>query len=278
MSSPDSPPFDKDSWFDKFRRTVFRLVGPKVYWMLRRLMVLIAPFNDSVRSGQLRSAVTGKVVDRAGHPIPWLTYSAIAFLDTLDVAGRNVLEFGSGSSTLWWQDRVESVTAFEADKAWVEQMRTKVAKNVTLIPMPTDPKDRTHKAINLDTFLKEQLGDRLFDIIVIDGADRLGTARSSLKFLAPDGMVVVDNSDTGMNPDGEHAMLDIYREAGLCRVDFYGLGPSIMFPQCTSIAFPAGSWAFRGTQNTAWLKPFNRKTYGYAIGRTNFAAVADDGS
>lgn len=252
-------------------------LGPKAYWLLRRLMVLAAPFNDAVRSGQFRSAVTGKVVDRNGEPLPWLTYSAIHFLGSLDYTGRRVLEFGSGSSTMWWQSRVDSVVSFEADKAWMDGMAPKVAPNVRLLPLPTDPNDITHKAPSIIAYLAEHLGDdEKFDVIVIDGADRLGTARASLKYLADDGIVVVDNSDTGIGADGRIALLDIYREAGLQRVDFYGLGPSILFPQCTSVAFREGSWAFSGTQNTSWLKPFNRQMYGHADIKTSFAAVIEE--
>lgn len=253
-------------------------IGPKAYWLLRRLMVLAAPFNDAVRSGQFRSAVTGKVVDRSGEPLPWLTYSAIHFLGSLDLSTRRVLEFGSGSSTLWWQSRVDSVVSFEADRAWMDQMAPKVGPNVSLLPLPTDPDDITHKAPNVVAHLEEHLGDAIFDVIVIDGADRLGTARASLQYLAKDGIVIVDNSDTGIGPDGRIALLDIYRDAGLQRVDFYGLGPSILFPQCTSVAFRDGSWAFNGAQNTTWLKPFNRQTYGYADIKTSFSAVAEDRS
>ena len=260
---------------DNFRKAAFMRFSPRLYWLLRRLVCLVAPLVDSFRSGQLRSAVTGKVVNRRGEPLPWLTYPAIDFLGTLALHDKRVLEFGSGYSTLWWAKRAESVISFEADQRWMNSLT--MPSNATVIPLATDPNDRFHRTVGVEKFLKETLGDQRFDVIVIDGVDRVGTARASLPYLAEGGIVVVDNSDSHMLGDGTMPILEVYREAGLRRVDFYGLGPSILFPQCTSIAFREGAFAFDGRQDTLWLKPFERKSYGNpdVEFNTGFIAVAD---
>jgi hypothetical protein len=260
---------------DSFRRAVVPHVSPRLYWLLRRLLAVVAPFVYAVNSGQLRSALTGKVVDRRGGPLPWLTYPAIDFLGSLDFTGKRVLEFGSGYSTLWWAQRADSVTSFEADQRWMSSMASKMPANATVLALPTDPDDKYHRTIGVEEFLREKLGDQRFDVIVIDGVDRVGTARASLPYLADGGIVVVDNSDSHMMPDGSMPLLDVYRGAGMKRVDFYGLGPSILFPQCTSIAYHEGAFAFGGGQDTSWLKPFARRSYGSVDFQSGFAPVAD---
>lgn len=260
---------------DAFRKAVVPRVSPQLYFLLRRLVCLISPLVQAVRSGQLRSAVTGKVVDRRGEPLPWLTYPAIDFLGSLSLEGKRVLEFGSGYSTLWWAKHAESVLSFEADRRWMDSMAHRMPPNATVLPLPTDPTDRFHRTVAVDKLLADTLGDQRFDVIVIDGVDRVGTARASLPYLAAGGIVVVDNSDSHMLGDGTMPLLEVYREAGMKRVDFYGLGPSILFPQCTSIAYHDGAFAFGGGQDTLWLKPFERKSYGNVEFDSGFTAVAD---
>jgi hypothetical protein len=58
-------------------------------------------------SGWLRSKAAGRPMDLFGHPLPWYTYAAIAFLDgTRDRPGSRinrkmrVFEYGCGQSTL----------------------------------------------------------------------------------------------------------------------------------------------------------------------------------
>ena len=265
-------------WLDSFRRSFVPHVSPRVYWILRRILCVFAPLIYAVRSGQVRSAVTGKVVDRHGSPLPWLTYPAIDFLGSLDYSGKKVLEFGSGYSTLWWAERADSVTSLEADQRWMESMAGKTPANATVLALPTDPNDRFHRTVNVDAFLAEHIGGQQFDVIVIDGVDRVGTARAALPYLADHGIFVTDNSDTYVQGDGGMPLLDIFREASMKRVDFYGLGPSILFPQCTSIMFRDGAFAFDGEQNTIWLKPFERNRYGDVKFHSGFTAVADAGT
>jgi hypothetical protein len=260
---------------DTFRRRFVPHVSPRVYWILRRLVCIFAPLFYAVQSGQLRSAVTGKVVDRRGMPLPWLTYPAIDFLGSLDYTGKKVLEFGSGYSTLWWAKRVDSIVALEADQRWMAGMADRMPSNATVLALPTDPNDRYHRTVDVDAFLAEHVGGQKFDVIVIDGVDRVGTARASLPYLAEGGFFVTDNSDSHMQPDGAMPLLDVFREAGMKRVDFYGMGPSILFPQCTSIMFFDDTFAFEGKQNTSWLKPFARKTYGNVEFQSGFTPVAE---
>lgn len=52
--------------------------------------------------GQFKTIKNWECVDKDGNPIPWYTYPAIEFLNSLDFSSKNVFEYGTGNSTLWW--------------------------------------------------------------------------------------------------------------------------------------------------------------------------------
>lgn len=247
------------SALDSIRAALPRLVPASAYRYLRRVFaLLITPWASSWRSGHLRSAATGKIVDAAGNPLPWYTLPAVDFLSSLKLEGRAVLEFGSGYSSMWWAKRVGSVVTFEANSAWLGQVQSWIPASVELHPLPTD---ENGKSRGLPERLARVLGSRRFDVIVIDGADRLGCAEASHRFLKDNGIIIFDNSDTFRDEHGRSPILDLLRSCGFGRVDFYGLAPGNLFPHCTSLLFRDGSFAFAGIQDTLWVKPFDRAKY-----------------
>src|ERR1700730_8324305 len=95
----------------------FKAVFPRFVWTRIRAIstALITPFVFSRSSGHFKSSLKEKAVDRHGHPLPWYTYSCIELLRHRDFAGRRILEFGSGQSTLWWASRADRVVSIEGD-------------------------------------------------------------------------------------------------------------------------------------------------------------------
>ena len=64
---------------------------------------------------------------------PWITFGAIMALEKIlaDSKGRfNILEMGSGGSTLFFQNRCASLVSFEDDPQWVEKVKEKINKRV----------------------------------------------------------------------------------------------------------------------------------------------------
>lgn len=49
---------------------------------------------------------------------PWLTHPAMDVIKSWDLADKNVLEWGSGLSTIWWADKCKYVMAIEANAKW----------------------------------------------------------------------------------------------------------------------------------------------------------------
>ncbi|HAY39752.1 MAG TPA: FkbM family methyltransferase, partial [Desulfobacteraceae bacterium] len=73
----------------------------------------------------------------------------------------------------------------------------------------------------------------IFNIIVIDGRDRVNCAKNSLKALKGDGVIIWDNSEREYYQEGYSYLI----QNGFRRLDFEGLGPIGIREWCTSIFY-----------------------------------------
>lgn len=204
---------------------------------------VLTPVAFSARSGHFRSALRARAVDAAGRALPWYTYPAIEFLSRQDYAGRRVLEWGAGHSTVWWSARAASVLAFDSDPNWVRWVRTAA------------PAAAVHQVPDDLTGVDAYLAGGMFDLIVIDGLDRYRCARRSADLLADGGAVVFDNSEGYWGPEGQYPILDLFRSQGFQRVDFYGFAPGVFWPHCTSLFFRSRCFLFAGAAPPMRMTP-----------------------
>ncbi len=119
---------------------------------------------------------------------PWVTAGAMTFLEefVVRVPDADVLEFGSGGSTIWFSTRVGSLLSFEHDPGWAQAIRT------ALIDVP-----------NVDLRLLERpyfnhifdFKDDSFDLVLVDGRDRVECARLAKRVLRPGGIMMVDDTN-----------------------------------------------------------------------------------
>jgi hypothetical protein len=185
------------------------------------------------REGFLRSAWMQRCIDADGHAVPWFTYPAIEYLKQLDFTGKDVFEYGSGHSTIFWGGRARSVVAVEHNPRWHEFVRSRVGLNCRVV-LETDL-ERYVEAIS-----SHGVASR-YDVIVIDGlVDRRARAKGAvlaLGALRPGGMVIVDNADS---LPGTCRLL---RQGGLIEVDMSGLGPCNGYAWTTSL-FLSRDFAF----------------------------------
>lgn len=171
----------------------------------------------------LRSAAMQQAVDADGRAVPWYTYPAIEYLRQLDFTGKQVFEYGSGNSTIFWGASAERVVSAEEDEAWYATLGPKLPANCELI-LETD------LARYVDVIRRYPGG---FDVIVVDGASRgrtrLKCSRAALECLRPGGLIILDNSD--WLPESSRLL----RESGLIQVDMTGFVPINGNTQTTSL-------------------------------------------
>ena len=132
---------------------------------------------------------------------PWLTTDAITHLKKIMELQKTpkILEFGCGYSTIWFANNYEcELVSIEHDIKWYNDIFKKIKdnKNVSLILKPS-------QEISLGSDLLEHsyaptcdiYEDEYFDIVLIDGRNRVDCFKHSEKVLKKGGIMILDNSE-----------------------------------------------------------------------------------
>lgn len=161
--------------------------------------------------GQYRTMRKWECCDKNGNPIPWYTYPAIEFLNSIDMTGYNVFEYGSGFSSLYYADKAKHVTSVEDNEEWYSKLDIKNRNNLNVYLMKDDD-----YASSISKFQKE------FDLIVIDGVLRPDCVEPVLTYVKKNScsMIIFDNSDWYPN-----SIRRISSNLNWVRVPFRGFGP-----------------------------------------------------
>ena len=173
--------------------------------------------------GWFRSAWKESSVSKNGNPIPWITYAAIYFLENKINKGHSVYEYGSGNSTLWWAKKAKSVISVENDKFWQQKVSKTLPKNAQVIFRPLGKE--------YSNSISEQKNN--FDIVIVDGRQRVDCALASVNKLNNKGIIVWDNSDRDRYKSG----IQKIEKKGFKRIDFYGPAPIDNMAAVTSVFY-----------------------------------------
>ncbi|HCC80514.1 MULTISPECIES: SAM-dependent methyltransferase [Methylophaga] len=173
--------------------------------------------------GQRRSIKYDKCLDKKGQEIPWYTYPAYEYLNSLDFKDLDILEFGSGASSTWWAERAKSVTSIEHNKEWYEIVKQRQTNNLKIIFAETE-----EKYISAGNFEK-------YDVVVIDGQYRHACAKNLKNIIKGEGLIILDNADR--HPTTAKLLRETYN---LLQVDMHGFGPINDYTWTTSLFFSRG--------------------------------------
>ena len=196
----------------------------------------------SYQYGQRKSIKHGRCLDEKDKEIPWYTYPAYEYLNSLNFEEMDILEFGSGASSSWWAERSKSVTSIEHDKEWFEIVKKRKSDNLKIILAETE-----QQYISTGEFSK-------YDVIIIDGQYRHACAENLLSLTKPTVLVILDNADR--YPTTAKLLRENYN---LLQVDMHGFGPINEYTWTTSLFF---SRDFN-------IQPKNERLPAYSIGSLN---------
>lgn len=138
-------------------------------------------------ASSIRIKLTG---ERA--PCPWISYDATVQLEKM-LAQRecNVLEFGSGMSTIWFATRAKGVTSVEHDLEWFTKVECELKSLATRYSNIEYKLAQDKTAYT--TFKAE--GDETFDILLVDGPWRADCLKHHMHKVSSGGIIYVDNTD-----------------------------------------------------------------------------------
>lgn len=160
-----------------------------------------------------------------GDPLPWVTYSFIDFITPRVLPNMRIFEYGSGSSTLFYAKRVKEVVSVEHDQAWFEKIKGSKPANAELIYCALKPDgEYARKAASLD---------RPFDLIIVDGRDRVNCCKYGVSALSSNGVIVLDDSE---RPEYQPAR-DFLISSGFRELSFSGISPGLFYLKATSVFY-----------------------------------------
>lgn len=166
-----------------------------------------------------------QAMDQHGEPLPWVTYSFIDFIKPRLDRDFSIFEYGSGSSTLFYAKRVRRVVSVEHDEAWYNKIVKTKAQNAEMIFSKLETGgEYSRKAATL--------GEQ-FDIIIVDGRDRVNCCISSAAALTPAGVIVLDDSE---RPEYDKARTFL-TNAGFKELSFSGISPGLFYLKATSVFY-----------------------------------------
>lgn len=178
------------------------------------------------KTGWKISVSINQSVDDKKNAIPWFTYPSIRFLEGRLTNKLNVFEYGSGNSTIWLSKRTKKVDSVEHDKSWFDFIYPKISK--------IDNVNYAYKNLENKEYANSILESRdKYEVIIIDGRDRINCCKASLQRLTVDGLIIWDNSDRGKHKEAYKLLED----KGFKRLDFWGIGPIGINEWCTTVFY-----------------------------------------
>ncbi len=180
-----------------------------------------------VSIGWFNAFDTQQAIDANGDALPWVTYSFIDFIKNRLNKQQQVFEYGSGSSTLFYAARVAKVVSVEHDEAWFNKISGSKPANADMIFTKLERGGEYSKKAAL-------LGDK-FNIIIVDGRDRVNCCKESVVALTADGILVLDDSE---RPEYEEARVFL-KQKGFKEISFSGISPGLFYLKATSVFYKA---------------------------------------
>lgn len=163
-------------------------------------------------------------IDKNYNPLPWFTYPSIEFIKERLKINFIVYEYGCGNSTLWFANYVAKIVSIEHDRLWYNRIIQKLPTNVDIYCASIDTNEYENHILSTPF---------LYDIIIIDGRKRILATKNALKKLNPKGIIIFDNSERTEYTEA----LQIIKDSGFKRIDFWGMGPIIHMKTCTTIFY-----------------------------------------
>lgn len=159
------------------------------------------------------------------EPIPWVTYSFIDFIADRIQKEHTVFEFGSGNSTIYYAQRAQKVVSVEHDKAWFDKISLSTPANSEMIYCELQKNGDYSK-------MPESLGLK-FDIIIVDGRDRVNCCLHSLGALTEQGVVILDDSER----EQYAVAISFFKQEGFRELSFSGISPGLFYRKSTSVFY-----------------------------------------
>ena len=191
---------------------------------------LVASQSSELRkSGWFESVGASQPIAKDGSVVPWMNYAIVDLFKERLNDGLSMFEYGSGFSTCFFAARVKSIKSVEYDEQWHEKVVQMVPSNASVVFEPYDESPTYREAILRD--------EDSYDVIVIDGQDRVGCIRVASDRLSQQGVIVLDDSDRDYYQRG----FDHMNQRGYRSLSIAGMKPGSASRHQTTIFYRDGN-------------------------------------
>ena len=132
---------------------------------------------------------------------PWIHENVIKMLEEKINKDTKILEFGSGYSTLFFQNLANNLTSIEHNDYWYNKIKplindktNYILKSINYISKPCIDK-KFYNCDTIEELLNKNISDEYYDIIMIDGIHRVNCAFGSYKKLKKGGILILDDTN-----------------------------------------------------------------------------------
>lgn len=205
--------------------------------LLRRLESRVTPGRFSWATHARSMLSIYDAADLARWDLPWWTYPATSAVEDF-LAARNgsarVFEYGAGASTLWLRKRAGQVISVEHDESFLPVMAPLLADAPGHGELRYRPLDAERPGAEGDRYVGAIAElDGTFDLVVVDGRERVRCVEAALPHLAAGGMVLLDDSQRRRYQPA----LEI---PGTVVTEHRGLVPTLPIPRRTALIRRSG--------------------------------------
>jgi len=114
---------------------------------------------------------------------PWWAPDAVKFVNDYLTKDSLVLEFGGGGSSPWLADRAKKVITIEHHPKWARMIRESNKENLEVRELS--------RPYNL---ICKEFKDNTFDLIIVDGRDRVKCFKDAKRLVKPGGWIALDDA------------------------------------------------------------------------------------
>jgi hypothetical protein len=194
-------------------REIARWASPSLFAFLKGVRLLVDKNSFLNTSGLLHSYKMDLPCKPDGSALPWMNYNIIAFLEERLDKQLILFEYGSGYSTLFYASHVSQVISVEYDPIWYNKIKYDLPSNAQIL----------FRSLEAGEYCQAILeSHRLYDVVVIDGRERVCCAETAKQVLSPDGVILFDDSHRERY---QSAIRDLL-VAGFKKLDFMGFKPT----------------------------------------------------
>lgn len=176
-------------------------------------------FSSLELRGYFESLQSG-ISQKDGLPYPLLTYPFLDFIENHDFSDYELIEFGSGQSTQFFENIFKVVKSYETDKQWFEFIRAKL-KKTTYILIGAEQLENGNFEIDKINPSKT--------LVLVDAAcNRYKLTLNILNKINP-AFIVLDNSEWYQNT------VELLNKNDYFEIPFWGIKNSEHWESCTSL-------------------------------------------